>query len=98
MPFYLEDLRSDFSAIHRVDEIERMAAPRFFALAYRIDAYPGVMQIRIRAEAAKGRPAAQSFPREMSAAQWLEAHPQAVAQVNTEREGVTAGAGRIQDR
>ena len=44
------------SAFHRVDDIEAMPAARFFELAYRLPAYQGVLQLRIRATATAGRP------------------------------------------
>lgn len=43
---HLDDLESDFSAIHRVD-MWSLPAPRFFRFAYRITAYTGVMQARM---------------------------------------------------
>ena len=43
---YLDDLESDFSALHRVDDMYSMPAPRFFRLACRMTAYAGVMQVR----------------------------------------------------
>lgn len=46
---HLDDLDSDFSAIHHVD-MWTLPAPRFFKLAYRIAAYAGVMQARVMAE------------------------------------------------
>jgi len=42
------------SAFHRVDDIEAMPAARFFELAYRLPAYQGVLQLRIRAMTAGG--------------------------------------------
>ena len=46
---YLEDLRSDFRAIHRVDEIELLEARVFAQLAIRCAAYDGVITARIEA-------------------------------------------------
>lgn len=43
------------SAIHRVDDIYAMDGPRFFTLAARLPAYPGVMQVRVQAELDKER-------------------------------------------
>lgn len=45
---HLEDLRSDFSAIHRVDDMYALDGPTFMQLAYRMPMYPGVMQARLR--------------------------------------------------
>ncbi|MDQ3760970.1 MAG: hypothetical protein M3460_04525 [Actinomycetota bacterium] len=44
---HLDDLESDFSAIHRVDDIHILDGPRFFRLAYRLGAYSGVMAARV---------------------------------------------------
>jgi len=40
----LDDLESDFSAIHRIDDMLAMPAPKFFRLALRLPAYRGVMR------------------------------------------------------
>lgn len=53
---HLDDLESDFSVFHRVEDIYSMPGPRFFKLAYRIFAYEGVMAARIMAEQEKKRP------------------------------------------
>lgn len=47
---HLEDIESDMSAIHRIDDIHAVSARRFFALVPRLPAYPGVMQVRVQAE------------------------------------------------
>jgi hypothetical protein len=47
---YLDDLASDFSAFHRIDDIEAMDAVRFFKLAVRLPAYAGVLAARALAE------------------------------------------------
>lgn len=47
---YLDDLESDFSVFHRVDDIHALDGPRFFRLALRIFAYDGVLTGRLRAE------------------------------------------------
>lgn len=44
----MDDLDSDFSAIHRVDDYRTLPGPRFFSLAMRLAAYPGVMRARVR--------------------------------------------------
>lgn len=67
---HLDNLRSDFSVLHRVDEIEQLPAPRFFAYCYRMSSYTGVMagvvarQIEARGSASRGR------RREISLAEW----------------------------
>lgn len=100
MDYYLEDLRSDFSAIHHipVDEIERMPAPRAFALAHRIGAYQGVMQVRFRAQHAKKTSAAASGPQEMKAGQWLAQNPRAVAGIARTKFDLTRRPDGVQDR
>lgn len=47
---YLEDIESDLSAFHRVDDYMTMSGPRFFSLALRLAAYTGVLQARAIAE------------------------------------------------
>lgn len=41
---HIRDIESDLSAFHRIDNIWSMDGPRFFALAYRLPAYKGVMR------------------------------------------------------
>lgn len=43
---HMEDLESDFSAIHRVDEMLELPSVKFFKFASRIFAYEGVMAAR----------------------------------------------------
>lgn len=45
---HLDDLRSDFSAIHRIDDMYALSGPDFMRLAYRLPVYQGVMQARLR--------------------------------------------------
>jgi len=47
---HLEDLESDFSVFHRIDNIRTLDGPRFFRLALRIFAYDGVMAVRLAAQ------------------------------------------------
>lgn len=42
----MDDLESDFSAIHRIDDIYALDGPKFFRLAHRISAYQGVIAAR----------------------------------------------------
>lgn len=51
---YLEDLESDFSVFHRVEDIHLMAGPRFFRMALRLFAYDGVLAARARSEEESG--------------------------------------------
>lgn len=53
MADYLEDLRSDFSVFHRVDDIDNMPSRQFFPLAERLVAYKGVLRARVEAEMEK---------------------------------------------
>lgn len=47
LPAWLPDVESDMSAVHRVDDIYSMPAPRFFRLAWRLPHYRGVMRDRV---------------------------------------------------
>jgi hypothetical protein len=47
---YLDDIVSDFSVFHRVDDITALDGPSFFRMAWRLAAYTGVMQARANAE------------------------------------------------
>jgi hypothetical protein len=47
IPAHLADIESDMSAVHRVDDIRSVTAPRFFALAWRLPHYQGVMRDRV---------------------------------------------------
>lgn len=59
---HIDDLDSDFSAIHRIDDMWALDGPRFFKLAVRLPAYDGVMRVRVAAEAEQKRPAEPSRP------------------------------------
>lgn len=47
---HIEDVESDMSAFHRVDDIYTMPAPTFFSRVVRLGAYMGVVQARIAKE------------------------------------------------
>lgn len=47
---HLADLESDFSALHRIDDMGELPSDRFFRMAYRLAAYGGVMAARQAAE------------------------------------------------
>lgn len=51
---HLDDLESDFSVFHRVDNIYAMPARRFVQLAVRLPAYQGVMAFRAAEYAERG--------------------------------------------
>lgn len=61
---YLDDLESDFSVLHRVDDMYAVPGPRFLRLAARTVAYQGVMQARAQglmdAEATESAPTSQA--------------------------------------
>lgn len=40
---HLDDVRSDMSVYHRVDEVEHLTADRFIAYAWRLPAYGGAV-------------------------------------------------------
>lgn len=44
---HLEDLESDFSAIHGIRDMYSLPGPQFFSLAMRMSAYRGVMAARV---------------------------------------------------
>lgn len=76
---YLNDLESDFSAFHRVDDIYEMDGPRFFRLAVRLPAYDGVMRARLANEREDEEPTRPSTRSDGSnvvdLAQFSAAHP-----------------------
>lgn len=47
---HLDDLESDFSVFHRVEDMLNLDAPRFFRFAHRMPAYRGVMRARVEQE------------------------------------------------
>jgi hypothetical protein len=47
---YLDDIASDLSAFHRIDDATALDGPTFLKLAWRLPAYTGVMQSRALAE------------------------------------------------
>ena len=49
IPEYLDDLASDFSAIHGIRDIGSIPGRVFFRLAFRLTAYQGVMRERVTA-------------------------------------------------
>lgn len=54
---HLDDIASDMSAFHRIDDVTTMDGPTFFRLAWRLPAYTGVMQARALAESESSSPA-----------------------------------------
>jgi hypothetical protein len=47
LPAHLADVESDMSAVHRVDDIDDLPAPKFFSYAWRLPHYRGVMRDRV---------------------------------------------------
>ena len=50
IPRYLDEIESDMSVFHRVDDIWSMPARKFFPLARRLHSYQGAMRERVLAE------------------------------------------------
>lgn len=51
---HLDDIASDFSVFHRVDDLLALAGPVFFKLVWRLPNYAGVLQQRVLAEQQEG--------------------------------------------
>lgn len=47
---HLDDVASDLSVFHRIDDIGVLDGPTFFRLAWRLPAYNGVMRAIVTAE------------------------------------------------
>lgn len=62
-----------------------MPAPRAYALAYRLGAYPSVIALRWRTQQARKTQEVASAPREMSATEWLARYPQHLETARRER-------------
>lgn len=54
---HLDDIASDMSVFHRIDDVSSLDGPTFFRLAWRLTAYTGVMQARAVAESETSSPA-----------------------------------------
>ena len=76
-----DDVVSDMSVFHRVEEVEAMSARRFFAFAVRLPAYSGAVTARI---AATMNPQVPAAPADAAPAP-------AVAEQPAGRTGVRAG-------
>ena len=59
---HLPDLVSDFSVLHRVDDVGLVPAVTFFMLAARLPAYQGVMRAVVAAEASEDEEGPQAPP------------------------------------
>lgn len=47
---YLDEIESDLSVFHRVDDLGRLSSPRFFMLARLLPSYQGALQNRLSRE------------------------------------------------
>lgn len=74
---YEDDIASDLSAFHRIDDPMTLDGPRYFMLAERLPAYAGVLQARLMAERSRSNDGAHA--------------PQAAAPVAS-RQGATPAA------
>ncbi len=52
---HLDDLESDFSAIHGISDMLAMPAPKFFRMAERLPAYRGMVRNVVEQEAHRRR-------------------------------------------
>lgn len=59
---HLDDLASDFSVFHRVDDMGALPARAFFALAERLSAYQGIVAARAAIQAAEEDPEPSGLP------------------------------------
>jgi hypothetical protein len=90
---YLDDIASDLSAFHRIDDAGEMEAAVFFRLAHRLPAYRGVMHaVALREQ--QPRQAARTYERNSrmtNNARAADAAPAAtggaIAQVNAQLGG-----------
>ena len=53
---HLDDIASDMSVFHRIDDVTVLDGPTFFRLAWRLPAYAGVMQARALAASDESSP------------------------------------------
>jgi hypothetical protein len=73
---FLDDVRSDFSVLHRIDEVERVPGPRFFAYCLRLPLYNGAVAARQREQRVRHGESGTRGP--VSLAQWAQEHAGAV--------------------
>jgi hypothetical protein len=59
---HLDDLASDFSAIHGIRDMLALPGPTWLALAYRLSAYQGVMALRAAEQDREDAPGAPGAP------------------------------------
>jgi hypothetical protein len=72
---HLDDIASDLSVFHRIDDAAQLSGPAFFALAWRLAAYTGVMQARANAEQQRDEQTSTPQRSEYTAAQQRDRNP-----------------------
>jgi hypothetical protein len=88
---YLEDVRSDLSVLHRIDDLEAMPGPRVFAYVWRLTAYQGVItNMWRRQQAERGAGGQSGGKRSVSLAEWMRERPDVVKKAHE----LLAGRGR----
>lgn len=73
MPYHLDDVQSDFSVLHRIEEIGALPGPRFFAYASRLWTYQGAVAAAYRRQQATREQRAAAGP--VSLGEWARTHP-----------------------
>lgn len=64
---HLDDVASDFSVFHRVEDITQLDGPSFFRLAWRLPSYRGAMREAVLREQDESPREQRQAPREASA-------------------------------
>jgi hypothetical protein len=54
---YVQDIESDLSVFHRVDDVDQLTIPRYLMLAPRLSAYDGALRAKLRNQPAQRPPA-----------------------------------------
>lgn len=62
--------------LHRIDEIDEVPAPRFFAYCYRLSAYQGVIAVEARRQIAERTKRVSAGP--VSIGEWARTHRAAI--------------------
>lgn len=57
----MDDIESDLSVFHRIDDPHLLDGPRYFRLVWRLAAYQGVMQARVNAQQQAPEPRQRPF-------------------------------------
>lgn len=60
---HLEDVRSDLSVFHRIDDLEDMSAERFFSYVYRLPHYGGAIAYQVQKQQAEQQEEPQASSR-----------------------------------